>query len=54
MCKLCSGNRVVKSIGTYSVLTNPCPLCLPETNDERELRFSTLLAELDCLSNGQD
>lgn len=54
MCELCSGNRVVKSIGSFSVLTNPCPICPPENMEERELRFSSLLAKLDDLDNGQN
>ncbi len=54
MCELCSGNRVVKAIGSYSVITNPCPLCPPETVEERELRFTSLLAKLDGSGNGQD
>jgi len=54
MCELCGGNRVVKAIGSYSVITNPCPLCPPETKDERELRFNALLGKLDGLNNGKD
>ncbi|MGP7817743.1 hypothetical protein ACTXGU_11395 [Niallia sp. 01092] len=46
MCETCGGSRVIHSIDSFSVRTSPCPICPPETVEERNNRLESLYQAL--------
>ena len=47
MCSICNGKRVIKTIDAYSIKTTPCPLCPPETAEERDKRLAPVYQALE-------
>ncbi|GKU81228.1 hypothetical protein NCCP28_06240 [Niallia sp. NCCP-28] len=47
MCSICGGKRVLRLIDSYSIRTTPCPLCPPETAEERDKRLAPVYQALE-------